>query len=422
MALHLYRRHRLKCEATHPEDSCSSEHDERRRGWKRCTCGIHVSGTLGGKFSRRATSTGLWDDARAYVAALESVGSWDGKAVPPPPVEVPVPAPDPPAATAESHSAKARMALAEACQLFRDHRASAGLEAATLRKYATFTKQISVYAASRGYVMVDQFTPTDIDRFWVTWNLGPRTKGKRLTMLRGFFRFCVHRKWIAESPVSPDIRPPKGANKDANKAPFTDEELARIIRACDRVAIEWKNETGTGVWTGEDLQDVIWLMVYTGYRISDATLFDSRRLQGNQVFVRAKKNGGDVFTYVPDWLRDRLLARVARCGRRPLITGRSDRLETVTNIWRRRIARAFALAGPFEEPPTPHRFRHTFARILLQKGVSCGDVAELLGDDEETVRKHYARWVPERQARLTTILQEAFSDKPRFTVLQGGRG
>jgi integrase len=89
-----------------------------------------------------------------------------------------------------------------------------------------------------------------------------------------------------------------------------------------------------------------------------------------------------VFTYIPDWLRDRLLACVERHGQRPFITGRSERLETVTNIWRRRIARAFAAAGPFEEPPTPHRFRHTFARLLLQKGVPVADVADLLGDYE----------------------------------------
>jgi hypothetical protein len=36
MALHLYRRHRLFCEGGHAEDSCSSELDERRKGWRRC--------------------------------------------------------------------------------------------------------------------------------------------------------------------------------------------------------------------------------------------------------------------------------------------------------------------------------------------------------------------------------------------------
>jgi integrase len=138
-------------------------------------------------------------------------------------------------------------------------------------------------------------------------------------------------------------------------------------------------------------------------------LFDVKRLRGDQIFIRATKNGGDVFAYVPTWLRDRLLVRAERYGRRPFIVARSDRLETITNIWRRRIAKAFEGAGEFEEPPTPHRFRHTFARVLLQRGVPVADVADLLGDDEKTVRTHYARWVPERQERLMRILKDAFS-------------
>ena len=36
---------------------------------------------------------------------------------------------------------------------------------ATLRKYKTFTKQPTTFADSRGYVMLDQFTSSDIDVF-----------------------------------------------------------------------------------------------------------------------------------------------------------------------------------------------------------------------------------------------------------------
>ena len=83
----------------------------------------------------------------------------------------------------------------------------------------------------------------------------------------------------------------------------------------------------------------------------------------------------------------------------------------------------FELIDIGTEKGTPHRFRHTFARILLQRGVPVADVADLLGDDEKTVREHYARWVPERQARLTKILKDAFrgQPKPALTVLHGGR-
>ena len=403
MALNLYRRHREACEAGRAFDSRSGEFEERKRDWKRCGCLIFASGTLGRKFSRRSLNTDDWAKARELGGEYEKADSWADRPAAPPPSE-PV-------------AEKPRVTIEEACHAYIANRKAAGLKPPTLRKYHTFTKQIGAFTDDLGYVMLDQFTPGDIDRFWANWKLGARAKGKRLTTLRAFFRFCVNRKWIPESPVSSDIKAPVGSSRAANKAPFTDDEINRIIAACDQVKVEWKNETGLGVWTGEDLKDLIWLMLYTGFRISDATLFNTKRLHGDQVFIRAKKNGGDVFAYVPEWLAERLQARAKRFGARPFIVARSDRLETITNIWRRRLAKAFTVAGPFEEPPTPHRLRHTFARILLQKGVPVADVADLLGDDEKTVRDHYARWVPERQERLTRILKDAFSERPKPTAL-----
>lgn len=224
----------------------------------------------------------------------------------------------------------------------------------------------------------------------------------------------MNREWLPKNPVSPDIKPPMGANRVANKAPYTDEELQRIVDACDQLGtVKWSNGLEQGqVYSGEDLKDFIGVMVYTGLRISDVGLFHMDRLKGNEVFLRAKKNGGEVFAFIPDWLRDRLNDRAKRCGVRPFVVGQSDKLETVTDMWRRKIGKVFELAGKFDETPTPHRFRHTFARILLQRRVPVADVADLLGDDEKTVREHPSRWVPERQARLTKILKDAFDDKP----------
>jgi len=53
--------------------------------------------------------------------------------------------------------------------------------------------------------------------------------------LRAFFRFSLNRKWLQENPVSADIKPPIGANRVANKAPYTDQELRRIIDTCDKL-------------------------------------------------------------------------------------------------------------------------------------------------------------------------------------------
>ncbi len=131
-------------------------------------------------------------------------------------------------------------------------------------------------------------------------------------------------------------KPPLGADRVANKVPFTDDELQRIIRACDQLEpVAWSNGGTCGIWTGEDVKDFIWVLAYTGLRISDAALFNISRLRGNDLFLRTKKNRGDVYTWIPDWLRDWLQALARERGGRPCVAGHSDRLETATDLWRR---------------------------------------------------------------------------------------
>ncbi len=413
MKLNLYRRHRPDCESGRPWQSRSSEYDERRKDWgRKCACQIHASGTLGGKFLRKGIGTSDWAEAHRISETFEKADSWTG-----------TPKPEP-VKVVDQIPATSRVTIEDACNVFLVTR-EATVAHPTYRKYRTFTKQLQAFADSRGYVMLDQFRPGDMDIFYTKSKLGPRSKAKMLERLRSFFRFAVNREWLAKSPVSSDLKPPTGAHRLVNKAPFTDEQLEDIIKACDGIndfygSGKWGNRHGNGTWTGEDLKDFIWVSVYTGLRISDVVLFDIERLQGNEVFLRAKKNGGDVFTHIPDWLRDRLNARGKRYGKRPFLIGGTKRLDTVIDAWRQRLGKVFELAEVGDERATPHRFRHTFARILLQNGVPVADVADLLGDDEKTVREHYARWVPERQARLTRILQDAFSDKPKLTAIQGG--
>ena len=50
------------------------------------------------------------------------------------------------------------------------------------------------------------------------------------------------------------------------------------------------------------------------------------------------------------------------------------------------------------------------------------DVAELLGNTEQMVLKHYSAWVASRQERLTNILKEAFDEKPKPTLVIVNRG
>src|SRR3954451_1856660 len=87
MRLQLYRCHRPECEAGRPWQSRSSEFDERRKDWgRKCACQIHASGTLGGKFSRRALGTSDWSTAHRLAEKYIDAESWTGTA---PPAAVP---------------------------------------------------------------------------------------------------------------------------------------------------------------------------------------------------------------------------------------------------------------------------------------------------------------------------------------------
>jgi hypothetical protein len=55
-----------------------------------------------------------------------------------------------------------------------------------------------------------------------------------------------------------------------------------------------------------------------------------------------------------------------------------------------------------------HRFRHTLATELLEAGGSLEDVAEVLGNSPNIIRKHYAKWSRLRQERISTLMRTVF--------------
>jgi hypothetical protein len=108
------------------ENFRSGEFEEGWKGWKRCACSIHASGTLGNKFRRRDTGKTVWSEAKAFAAALEAAGTWDTT------VASPAPAPEPP--KAETSNA---MTIQIATDAYLANRAGRHIANSTLRKYRT---------------------------------------------------------------------------------------------------------------------------------------------------------------------------------------------------------------------------------------------------------------------------------------------
>lgn len=408
MALHLYRRHfrNGRCAGTHPPDSQSYESDELRPKWRKCACPIYASGTLGDnpKF-RRNTQRFIWAEARAVAEAWEQQGGPE----PPPPSR-------PPAAPEPQEPAKARKTITDAAAAVLEEYRTNDSAIATLRRYQTVMKKFCQFSTDvKAYVYLDQWQTEDVREFRRWWTgCSTRTHNTNIGHLKTFFEFCKSNKWIADNPARFRVhrsRNQAAASRSAQKSPYTDEEIERMLAACDRYAKTWRHK-----WGGQDLKDFILISAYTGLRISDmATFHMSRMSPQGDVHFRALKNGNWVDTWVPGWLQKRIEDRAAKHG--PYIFGarETDSPITLGNPWRVRLGEIWEDSGPWPEPPTHHRFRHTFVRILLERGVPVGTVAELLGDTEEVVRKAYSKWVPGRQERVRAVLQEAFSDRPRLT-------
>jgi len=51
-----------------------------------------------------------------------------------------------------------------------------------------------------------------------------------------------------------------------------------------------------------------------------------------------------------------------------------------------------------------HRFRHTLAKELLERGILLEMVAAILGNTAKVCEKHYSHWVESRQLALETNL------------------
>ena len=65
-----------------------------------------------------------------------------------------------------------------------------------------------------------------------------------------------------------------------------------------------------------------------------------------------------------------------------------------------------------------HRFRHTLATELLERGGSMQDVADVLGISIKVAERHYAKWSAGRQERIDRLMAEVHQGD----ILIRGRG
>lgn len=374
--LTIFRRHLRSC-------------PHRSRRYRRCRCPIHVEGTLGRESIRRSLDLTSWEAAENLIFEWSRSGKIGGR-------------------LAKSCTVK------KAIELYTADAVARKLSAGSIYRYRAFLERaVLPWCEHEGIEEVRELTFEELARFrasWTTWSA--YTSAKNLELLRMFLRFCVRAKWIeengAEGLQSPKVRA-------APTLPFTPDEEARILAACDRM----RAVGPYGKNTPDRVRAFVLTLRYTGLRIGDVATMEVTRLKGNSILLYTHKTGQAVYVPIPEFVADEL-RKQAKLNPNPKYffwTGRS-KIKCVTLSWQRSLRALFKKATV--ENAFPHRYRDSFAVSLLLNGVPIEDVAVLLGHSSTKVtEEHYSPWVASRQERLEELVARTWTTPQRRLHLVG---
>jgi site-specific recombinase XerD len=347
------------------------------RDEQRCRCPIHVDWTGDGHRLQKSLGLRDWQAAQRRARDMEADG-----------IEAYL--------TGVGGNQTSALTVKKATADFETD-AKSNIKPSTLKQYRILFARLNAYCKEHGYVFLKQLGVVQVREFrgsWTTWS--PRTSGKHIERLKRFFNWCVENGWLSESPAKP-LKTPKVGETDV--VPFTEDEVEKILKSCK--AYQGPNKARLIVLTE--------LMLATGLAIGDATTLPKSKVvknhEGYSVELRRMKTGAAVSCPIPNELAKSILALDSET---PFWSGNSD-LEDITKNWRKIYGKIFKAAGIEGHP---HQFRHTCAKRLLVRGVPAGFVASVLGDSEEIVRRHYSKWIPERQEGLDKAIRDSWKSQP----------
>jgi integrase len=301
-----------------------------------------------------------------------------------------------------------QLGVADAVQKFLSDCRARILESATIELYSDFlVKHFVMWCAASGRTELRDLSIEAVREYWESWKWAAATASRRLEQLRTFLTFCVDSGWMEKNPAKV-LKPPKV--KATSKMPFTDDELTRILGACDKLVTR-------GTYGNENRARVrafVLILRYTGLRISDAARLDTSRVRDGKVFLRTEKTGTLVWVPIPPFVVE-ALDEVPRHGEFYFQTGHAEE-KTVRGSWDRTLRILFKLAGV--KHGSAHVFRHTLATDMLSKGIPVETVAAILGHSPAVCLKHYAPWVKSRQDALETAVRTLWPDeKPKLKLV-----
>ena len=278
--------------------------------------------------------------------------------------------------------------IPEAREMFLDHiRVHSPDKPRTLQRYEIVLQHFEKVLANRRYIQA--ITRADIDEFKSRRSLqrshqaghrrvAPRTINYEVSVLRTFFYFLINERNVKVENPCARFKPLRDPREKANRKPpvYSPEEIDKLMSGA------------------EPLDEAIFrTLLLTGMReleLCNLTWEDICFTTGDEA-IRVNGEGKDDFS--PKDYEERVipipgsLAEVLRKipRRHRWVFPRRDG-NRMTHLLRR-LKRVAARVGV--ENATLHKFRHTYATRLLEKGADIVTVQELMGhSDIETTRQY----------------------------------
>ena len=172
--------------------------------------------------------------------------------------------------------------------------------------------------------------------------------------------------------------------------------------------------------TSSDARAIIMVTRATALRVSDVRTLRKDAVSWDpdcdtwRVLVRTQKSGEPVYLPIPESLKLALdalpLPRNAAIDCPYFFWNDQTSRREVVGIAERTLGAVFKKSGV--KNARAHRFRHTLATRLLERGATFEQIADILGNSPDVVRKHYGKWSKGRQDNIDRLMFAHFRTAP----------
>jgi integrase/recombinase XerD len=265
----------------------------------------------------------------------------------------------------------------------------------TLESYARDLGALAAFAAGA------ERTPENLDRHaleafvrqQMTSGLSPRSVARSVAAIRGYYKFLVFDRRLAQNPAE-DLRPPRAwpplpkfLSLDEVDRLITQPDVTAPLGLRDRAMIE--------------------LLYATGMRVSELVGIRTADLHLDEHYVTCIGKGnkerlipiGDQATrWVKTYLNGgRRLLLKGRASPRVFLNARGGSLSRV-GFWK--ILKAYGRRAKLPQALSPHMVRHSFATHLLERGADLRAIQMMLGHSDLSTTQIYTHIL---EARLRVV-------------------